>query len=81
MQPVEINQDKSLSSFVHHFSPRPSWHQSCNLFTIIITIENLLHFLEYFDDKVNPMKNFPLGFVEVRSTHLFFGFLNKCRKI
>ena len=55
------------------------WHQSCNLLTI--TIENLLYFLEYFDDKVNSMKKFPLGFVEVRSTHLFFGFLNKCRKI
>ena len=55
------------------------WHQSCNLFTI--TIENLLCFLEYVDDKVNSMKNFPLGFVEVQSTHLCFGFLNKCRKI
>ena len=54
-------------------------HQSCNLFTI--TIENLLHFLKYFNDKVNSMKNVPLGFVEVRSTHLFFGFLNKCGKI
>ena len=33
------------------------WHHSCNLFTI--TIENLLHFLEYFDDKVNsPWKVF-----------------------
>ena len=41
----------------------------------------LLHFLKYFDDKVNSMKNFPLGFVEVRSIHLFFGFLNKCRNI
>ena len=40
-------------------------------------IKNLLHFLEYFDDKVNSMRNFPLGFVEVRSTHLFFGFFNK----
>ena len=39
-----------------------------------------MHFLEYFDDKVNSMKNFPLAFVEVRSTHLFFGFLNKLRK-
>ena len=39
------------------------WHQPCNLFTI--TIENLLHFFEYFDDKVNSMKNFPLDFVEV----------------
>ena len=38
------------------------WHQSCNLF--MITIESLLHFLEYFDDKVNSMKNFPFGFVE-----------------
>ena len=53
-------------------------HQSCNLF--MITIENLLHFLEYFDDIVNSMKNFPLGFVKVRSTHLSFGFLNKCKK-
>ena len=54
-------------------------HQSCNLFTI--TIENLLHFLEYFDDKANSTKDFPLGFVKVRSTHLSFGFLNKCGKI
>ena len=64
MQQVEINQDKNLSSFVHHFSPRPSVaDQSCILCTI--TVENLLHFLQYFDDKVNSMKNFPLGFVEV----------------
>ena len=48
------------------------WHQSCNLF--MITIENLLHFLGYFDDKVNSMKNFLLGFVEVRSAHKFFFF-------
>ena len=41
------------------------------------TIENLLHFLEYFDDKVNSMKNVPLGFVEVRSTHLFFEQMQK----
>ena len=60
-------------------SPRPSWHRSCNLFTTMIG--NLLHFLEYFNEKVNSMKNVPLGFVEVQSTHLFFGFLNKCRKI
>ena len=72
---------KSLSSFVFQFSPRPSVadQSSCNLFTI--TIENLLHFLQYFDDKVNSMKNFPLGFVEGRSTHLYFGFFNKCGKI
>ena len=55
------------------------WHQSCNLF--MTTIENLLHFLEYFNDIVNSMKNFPLGIVKVRSSHLSFGFLNKCRKI
>ena len=29
---------------------------------IMIMIENLLHFLEYFDDKIDSMKNFPLGF-------------------
>ena len=39
------------------------WHQSCNLFTIMI--ENVLHFLKYFDNIVNSMKNFPLGFVKV----------------
>ena len=33
-------------------------------------IENLLNFLKYFDDKVNSMKNMPLGFVKVQSTHL-----------
>ena len=54
-------------------------HQSCNLFTI--TIKNLLHFLEYFDDKANSTKDLPLGFVKVWSTHLSFGFLNKCGKI
>ena len=43
-------------------------------------IENLLHFLEYFEDKVNSMKNFPLGFEEVQSTHLFFGFFEQMRK-
>ena len=74
------SRQKCLSSFVNHFNPRPSMaDQSCNLFTI--TVENLLHFLQYFDDKVNSMKNIPLGFVEVRSTHLFFGFLNKWGKI
>ena len=41
----------------------------------MITNENLLHFLEYFDDKRICMKNFPLGFVMVRSTHLSFGFI------
>ena len=61
--------------------PIRQWHlhQSRNLFTI--TIENLLHFLKYFDDKANSVKDFPLGFVKVRSTHLSFGFLNKCGKI
>ena len=30
-----------------------------------IMIKNLLHFLEYFDDKIISVKNFPLGFEEV----------------
>ena len=69
-----------MSSFVHHFSPCPSWHQSCNLF--MITIENLLHFLKYFNDKVNSMRNFPLGFVELRSKiqSLIFCFFEQMRK-
>ena len=37
---------------------------------IVIMIKNLLHFLEYFDDKIDSMKNFPLGFEEVRSINL-----------
>ena len=39
-----------------------------------ITIENLLCFHEYFDDKMISMKNFPLDFKRVRSTHLSCGF-------
>ena len=39
-----------------------------------ITIENLLRFHEYFDDKVISMKNFPLDFEKVRSTHISCGF-------
>ena len=39
-----------------------------------ITIENLLHFHKYFDDKMISMKNFPLDFEKVRSTHLSCGF-------
>ena len=35
-----------------------------------ITIKNLLHFLEYFNDKINYMKNSLLGFAKVPSTHL-----------
>ena len=34
-----------------------------------ITIENLLRFHEYFDDKMISAKNFPLGFGKVQSTH------------
>ena len=40
-----------------------------------ITIENLLRFHEYFDDKVIFMKNFPLDFEKVRSTHISCGWL------
>ena len=39
----------------------------------MITIENLLRFNKYFDDKMISMKNFPLDFEEVRSTHLSCG--------
>ena len=39
-----------------------------------ITIENLLRFHEYFDDKMISMKNFPLDFEKVRSTHISCGF-------
>ena len=31
----------------------------------MITIENLLRFHEYFDDKMTSMKNFPLDFDKV----------------
>ena len=47
----------------------------------MITIENLLRFIEYLDDKIISMKNFPLGFVKVRSTHLSFVFLQKFSSI
>ena len=33
----------------------------------MFTIKNLLHFHEYFDDKMISMKNFPLDFEKVRS--------------
>ena len=39
-----------------------------------ITIENLLRFHEYFDDKMISMKDFPLDFENVRSTHISGGF-------
>ena len=65
---------KFLPSFMHHFSCNPSVIQlvSCR-FTI--TIQNLLHFLKYFDENKIYMKNFPLGFAKFLSTHLScFGF-------
>ena len=66
-----------LALYITSVHVRP-WHQSCNFFTIMI--ENMLHFLEYFDDKVNFMKNFPLGFVEVWSIHLIFWFFEQMQK-
>ena len=39
-----------------------------------ITIENLLCFHEYFDNKKISMKDFPLDFEKVRSTHISCGF-------
>ena len=42
------------------------------MFTIMI--ENLLRFHEYFDNKMISIKNFPLDFENVRSTHISCGF-------
>ena len=39
-----------------------------------IRIENLLRFHEYFDNKFISMKNFPLDFERVGSTHISCGF-------
>ena len=39
-----------------------------------ITIENLLRFHEYFDNKTISMKKFFLDFEKVRSTHISCGF-------
>ena len=47
----------------------------------MITIENLLHFHEYFEDKMISMKNFPLDFEKVRSTHISCGFLVLCTNV
>ena len=44
-----------------------------------ITIENLLHFLEYFNENIY-MKNFLLGFVKVRSTRLSSGLFAQMQK-
>ena len=48
----------------------------------MFTIENLLHFHEYFNDKMISMKNFPLDFEKVQSTHISCGFFaqNECGK-
>ena len=81
MKQGEINQDKnffklytSLHSSVHIHPCQFESHM------FMITIENLLVFLEYFNDKIISMKNFPLGFVKVCSTHFSFGFLHKMQK-
>ena len=46
----------------------------------MITIENLLRFHEYFDDKMNSMKKLPLDFEKVRSTHISCGFFAQIGK-
>ena len=45
-----------------------------------ITNENLLRFHEYFGDKMSFMKNFPLDFEKVLSTHISYGFFAQMRK-
>ena len=42
--------------------------------------ENQLHFLDYFDDKINFMKKFLLGFVKLQSTYLSFVSFAQMRK-
>ena len=46
----------------------------------MITIENLLRFLKYFNDKIISMKNVPLGFVKVQSTHLYLVFCTRAER-
>ena len=46
----------------------------------MFTIENLLRFHEYFDNKMISMKNFPLDFEKVRSTHISCGFFARMWK-
>ena len=46
-----------------------------------ITIENLLHFHEYFDDKMISTKNFPLGFEKLNLLIYLVASLHKCGKI
>ena len=64
---------------MHHFSQCPSVIQleSCRS---TITIENLLHFLKYFDESKICMKTFLLGFVKFPSTHLSSGFFAQMQK-
>ena len=50
------------------------------MFTIKITIENLLRFHEHFDNKTISMKNFPLDFEKIRSTHISCGFFTQMWK-
>ena len=64
-------------SFMHHFTVH-TWLESRRS---TITIENQLHFFEYFYNKIIYMKNFCLGFVKALSTHQSSGFWHKCRKI
>ena len=50
----EINQEKSLSSLIHHFIQ----FESCLFLITIFKYKNLLHFLEYPDDKIISVKIF-----------------------
>ena len=63
---------------MHHFSPLPSETSddksfvlslTCALYMFTITIENLLHFLECFDDKMIATRNFPLNRLFKSLTH------------
>ena len=64
---------KFLPSFMHHFSRCPSVIQLESR-RFMITIENLLNFLKYFDEKIIYMKNVLFRLVKFPSTHLSSGF-------
>ena len=69
MKHGEYTKTKCLPSFMHNFSRCPSYQALNWIFAgrSTITIENQLHFFQYFDDKIIYMKNFHLGFLKVQS--------------
>ena len=78
-----LNQEKVniwLASYITSVNVHQSVHYGLTDHTI--RIENMLHFLEIFNDKTISIKNFPLLLCK-GSMHsfIFFFLLHKCRKI